>query len=405
MDHGNQKTAADVKGVASTDLKERDISQYSEYTADLRYPIKHKRKVPFDPMIRLGLEYRERFNEIRKMDYRLDAIILTAGDYFDLVKDVCSSNIHWSTSVEGNPLSHEDVRRISTSFLSGEKRKEKRDGPMQEILNHLYSHFTADRFRMPWDVDIVKATHRMLTDRTGITGTPGKIRDHDSVITGKDGFEYMIPCPAKSINEELTSLLSWTGESPYDPLVTATLFFHEFESIHPFTDGNGRTGRTLFQILLQELGLKNSKLCRSEEEILGSLTTYYGLLGYTDQTLDYRPMIMYISGSIHSAYVKALKEFEDKNVLKGLDEASKTIAIRSKREPWFSISDASSWVSLGDQRLAHKLNELVDMGVLEKGGRTKATRFRFKDPFAHLREDPQERIDEYTDGDHRKDGS
>jgi Fic family protein len=181
-------------------------------------------------------------------------------------------------------------------------------------------------------------------------------------------------------------LLSWLEESPYDPLVTATLFFHEFDSIHPFTDGNGRTGRTLFQILLQELGLKNSKLCRFEEEILGSLTTYYNLLGYTDQTQEYGPLIMYISESMHTAYRKAIVEFGGKNILREMDESSKTLAIRSKGASWFSISDASSWVSLGDQRIAHKLNELVEIGVLEKDGRTKSTRFRFKDPFACRKE-------------------
>ena len=393
MDYSNQDIVANIRRNSPPDFKERDLGQYSEYTQS-GYTVKHKRKVPFDPTVRLGLDYRERFNEIRNMDYRLDAIILTASEYLDFVKDVCSSNIHWSTSVEGNPLTQDEVRRISASFFSGEITKEKRDGPWQEILNHLHSHTVADRFKMPWNIDVIMITHKMLTDKTGIAGVPGKIRDHRSVIKGRDGSEYMIPCPPEHINEELTSLLSWLRESPYDPLVTATLFFHEFESIHPFTDGNGRTGRTLFQILLQELGLKNFKLCRFEEEILGSLTTYYNLLGYTDQTQDYRPLIMYISESIHTAYTKALEEFESKNILKRLDEASKTLATRSKGRSWFSISDASSWVSLGEQRVAHKLNELADMGVLEKEGRTKSTRFRFRDPFAYLKEGSRKGTDE-----------
>ena len=394
MNYRNQDTVTNLRGFIPGSRDGRDLSQYAEYRPT-GYPVKHKNKVPFGPVIRLGLDYRKRFNEIRNMDYKLDEIILTAADYLDFVKDVCSSNIHWSTSIEGNPLTQDEVRRISTSFFNGKKGKEKRDGPTQEILNHLYSHIAADKFRMPWDIDIVRNTHGMLTERTGIAGTPGKIRNHESVIRDKDGFEYMIPCPQNNIEEELKSLLSWLEVSPYDPLVTATLFFHEFESIHPFTDGNGRTGRTLFQILLQELGLKNSKLCRFEEEILGSLRTYYDLLGYTDQTQNYQPLIMYISESLHLAYAKATKEFGNKNVLKDLDEASKTLAIRSKRTSWFTISDASSWVSLGEQSISHKLNELVEMGVLEKNGKTKSTKFRFKDPFAYVKENSQKRIDDF----------
>jgi Uncharacterized conserved protein len=386
MNFRNRGAIADLHELSLR--SERNLSEYSKYKPT-GYPVKHKRKVPFEPMIKLGTDYRTRINGIIDMDHRLDEVILTAGDYLDFVKDVCSSNIHWSTSIEGNPLTQEEVRRISTSFFKGKKSSERRDGPTQEILNHLHSYIFADDFKMPWILNTIERTHGALTVGTGITGVPGKIRDHGSVIADKDGFEYMIPCPHNSIEEELESLLSWLESSPYDPIVTATLFFHEFESIHPFTDGNGRTGRTLFQILLQELGLKNSKLCRLEEEILGSLGTYYDLLGYTDQTQDYRPLIMYISESLHIAYVKATIEFESKNVLKDLDETSKTIAIRSKRESWFTISDVVSWVSIGEKRISQKLNELVEMDVLEKTGKTKSTKFKFRDPFAYLKEGPE----------------
>jgi len=387
MDYGNHNVT-NQRGTVPADL---GIKRYSECRPS-GYPVRHKRKVPFDPKIRLSREYREIFNGIRKMDYLLDEIILTAGDYLDFVKDVCSSNIHWSTSIEGNPLSQEDVGRISTLFFGGNTNDESRDGPTQEVLNHLHSYLSTDCFRLPWDTDTLKGTHQLLTERTGMNGTSGEIRTHGSVISDRDGFEYMIPCPPESIEEELDSLLLWLETSPYDPLVTATLFFHEFESIHPFTDGNGRTGRTLFQILLQELGLKNSKLCRFEETVLGSLGTYYDLLGYTDQTQDYGKLIMYLSESLHAAYVKVLGEFESKNVLKDMDGSSKMIAINSKRTSWFSISDASGWVSLGEQRTSQKLNELVALGILEKDGRTKSTRFRFRDPFANLKERSRKRI-------------
>jgi hypothetical protein len=79
---------------------------------------------------------------------------------------------------------------------------------------------------------------------------------------------------------------------------------------------------------------------------------------------------MYMSGSLHTAYKRAAKEFGDKNIPNGLDGVSKTLAARFERASWFSISDASSWVSPGDQRIAFKLKEPVDTGVLEKDGRT-----------------------------------
>ena len=367
----------------------RNPDAYSNYKPS-GYPVKHKRKVPFGPKVSLSLDHRKAFMNIISMDKKLDEVILTAGDYLDFVNDVYSSNIHWSVSIEGNPLTKEEVRRISTSFFKDPGYMEKKDGPKQEILNHLYSHFMADMFELPWNADTVKATHELLTKNTGINGEPGEFRRTEAIITDpKDGFVYMIPCPSGNIDEETSSLTDWLKVSPYDSLTTAVLFFHEFESIHPFTDGNGRTGRTLFQILLQEMGLKNSKLCRFEEEILGSLNTYYDLLGYTDQTSDYEPIIDYFTGALERSYENAVKEFGAKNILSRpeLDDTTRTIAVWSKERSWFTISEAAERISgAGEQTVRHKIGLLVDIGVLEKEGSTRATRFRFRDPFAHLKQ-------------------
>lgn len=365
----------------------RNLDAYSNYKAT-GYPVKHKRKVPFAPQIRLDQGYRRIFMNILEMDRKLNDVILTAGDYLDLVNDACSSNIHWSVSIEGNPLTPKEVKRISSSFFKDPGLIEKKDVHIQEILNHLHSYFAAELFRLPWDADKIRMTHKLLTERTGVGGAPGEFRKTDAAISDpKDGFVYMIPCPGSSIEEEINSLLEWLRLSPYDPVVTAVLFFHEFESIHPFTDGNGRTGRTLFQILLQELGLKNSKLCMFEEEILISLNAYYDLLSYADQTQDYEPLIGFISSALERAYERATKDFGAKNILNDMDEASRTLATRSKTErSWFTISEASKWVSsIGEQRTRQKLNGLVEAGVLEKEGSTRATKFRFKDPFAHIK--------------------
>ncbi|MCL1984384.1 MAG: Fic family protein [Methanomassiliicoccaceae archaeon] len=370
----------------------RNPDAYSEYKVT-NYPIRHKRKVPFAPQIKLSAVYRKAFMNILEMDRKLNEVILSAGDYLDLINDAYSSNIHWSVSTEGNPLTLREVRRISTSFFKDDNWDEKRDGPTQEILNHLYSYLRGDPYKLPWDKDTIRSIHRTITENTGIHGTPGEFRRTGAeLIDEKDGFVYMIPCPEKSIEEETDSLLDWLRTSPYDAVVTAAVFFHEFESIHPFTDGNGRTGRTSFHILIQEFGLKNAKLCRFEEEILRPRNTYYDLLGYTDATSDYEPLLNYFVGSLEKAYENASKVFDAKNVLKNMDESSKAIAIRSKKEGWFTISDAARWIpSLGEQRVRHKLNGLVDMDVIEKEGKTRSTRFRFKDPLHFLKRKDDDR--------------
>lgn len=352
------------------------------------YPVRHKRGFPFNPTIRLSLDYRKLFMEIQKMDDELDRFILGDEDYMELVDDAFSANIHWSTSIDGNPLSQEEVRQISTEILSGKGRIGKAEGPYQEIVNHLYSYIFKDMISLPWNQDSIKEIHRILMRNVGYPLQTGGIRKERSCVTDKDGFEYFTTCPPENIGEELDSLLEWLNTSPYDSVVTSAVFLHELESIHPFHDGNGRIGRVILHMLLQELGLKNVKLCKVDKEILSDPERYYTLLAETDRSGDYEPFITYVANAVHLAYSNAVREFGRNDVLRDLDDASRTLAVRSKGAEMFTVSQANDWVDgLSEQSVRNKLNELTNMGILIKEGRTRATRFRFNDPIIPVREE------------------
>lgn len=373
------------------DRYQRDYSVYRP----AGYPVRHRRKVPFQPNVRLGLGYRRLLDRIRVIDAELERIILSDRDYLELVKDSFSSNIHRSVSLEGNPLTEKEVRRISTSFLEGRLNDLDTDNHTQEILNHLYFFLFKEKFSLPWNLETVEQVHSIITMGIGLGTKPGAFRKERSCVRGEDGFEYFIPCPPEHVEEEMVSLLDWLNHSPYDEVLTATIFFHEFESIHPFDDGNGRAGRTLFHMLLQEMGLKNSSLCKFEKEVLGSLDLYYGLLAYTDESGDYGPLILYVTESLLHAYEEALDSLQGKNVLKNLDETSKNLVIRAKGSSWFSVPDAAGWLGpMSEQTIRRRLVQLEDMGVIERKGRTRSLRFRFKDPFIDLREDRRKRFEQ-----------
>ncbi len=365
---------------------------YSKYTVE-GYPVKHKKKDPFKPDLMLSREYHEMVDRIRFLDSRLDEMILSDRDYLSLVTDAYSTNIHWSVKIEGNNLPLEEVKRITKRFTEGQYGNEVRNGPTQEILNHLYSFIVKDTFQLPWTLETIVSVHKTLMMGVDPKVIPGELREHEACVKGEDGFEYFIACPPKHIVPELNSLLSWLEYSPFDPVCTSVLFFHEFESIHPFSDGNGRAGRTLLQILLQERGLKNSKLCKFDLELLKETEIYYTLLAYTDATMNYTPFIMYVAEALLRSYEEAVKLFEAKDRLKDLDEVTKTIAKRSKSFRNFSVADANSWVpTVQDQTVRSKLNQLVSYGILEKEGNTRATRYRLKDPFKEIRKEIEKKI-------------
>ena len=151
--------------------------------------------------------------------------------------------------------------------------------------------------------------------------------------------------------------------------------------------GNGRVGRTLFHILVQELGLENFGLCRLEDKLLAVNHRYYSLLEYTDATGNYTPICRFFVDCILEAYDEALKEFSAKDTLKDMDENARTIALAARDlGEWFSVSDAAGWIGAGDQTARMRLSELTEMKVLEREGNTRATRYRFLDPFGKVKE-------------------
>ena len=365
-----------------TNLQEnkRDYSGFRP----IGYPVRHRRKVPFNPTLSLGKAYRGIIRKIRELDRVLDDILLSSEDYLELANDAFSDNIHRTTRIEGNRLSLDAVKDMTGRFSRGE-RVEVDSGDRQEIVNQLYMTFSNEEWELPWNKEMMMLAHRkMLKDVNGIV--PGKIREEDVSVVGPDGTEFFRACPPGSIDEELESLIEWLNGSPYDEIITATIFFHEFESIHPFRDGNGRAGRLFFQLLLQELGLRNCRLCKYEKEILGNPSVYYDLLAYTDSTGVYSQLVMYVAESLLTAYENTVKLFTERDLLSRMDERERTIIQNARAVRSFTITEASEWTpDIGLQTLRDCIDGLVDMDIIEKYGRTKGLRYSFKDPFFDVR--------------------
>lgn len=350
-----------------------------------KQPLRHKRKVPFRPYPALPTWYRGLVSEIRRRDYDLDQYIISSRDYIKLAEDAYASNVHWTTRIEGNPLSQEDVAKITGRFSSG-RYDETNPGNIQEIINHLYPMFVTNPVgRMP-TLKTAEKVHTLLMEGTGFRGIPGELRDVEVSVQTSGGEDLFICCPPAHVREESESLFDWLMSSPFDPVCTAALFFHEFESIHPFLDGNGRTGRTLMRMVLQAGGFGNCALCRFEEKMLKRNNVYYDLLAYTDETGDYTPFVCYTAEALLQSYTEANELFSQKDLVKDMDEVSRTLAYNAKDYGTFTLADARVWIpSVSDQTLRNRLNGLEGVGILRKDGHGKGMSYAFNDPFAEVK--------------------
>ncbi len=137
--------------------------------------------------------------------------------------------------------------------------------PQREVLNYRRALQQGAASKLPLSLRLIRDLHHTLM--SGVRGkdrTPGEFR-RTQVAIGTD--HRFVPPPPENLLEYLDPLEKYfhVKKSRYDPLVDCFLIHYQFETIHPFSDGNGRVGRLLLAIMLKQLcGLSKPWLYMSE---------------------------------------------------------------------------------------------------------------------------------------------
>lgn len=104
----------------------------------------------------------------------------------------------------------------------------------------------------------MREIRRAPLNRGSNSGIAGRVRDSQNWIGANNhnpcGAD-LVPPPPEEMGPLLDDLARFTGEIVLPPLVQAAVAPAQFETIHPFEDGNGRTGRALVQVILRRRGL------------------------------------------------------------------------------------------------------------------------------------------------------
>jgi Fic family protein len=165
-----------------------------------------------------------------------------------------------SSRVEGLHVGLRDLARAEVRAGSGVKPSPS----VQEILGNIDAMELAvdqaagaDRLSQVQIEDI----HRALLAKTPVARIGGVVRDKQNWVGGNDynpcGADF-VPPPPESVAALLADLCQAIAEEHLPPLMQAALVHAQFETIHPFLDGNGRTGRALVHVILRRRGLTPS---------------------------------------------------------------------------------------------------------------------------------------------------
>jgi Fic family protein len=139
-------------------------------------------------------------------------------------------------------------------------------------------------------IDILDA-HQTLMQGDSIDGRyAGQLRDVQNWIGGSDHSPLgavHIPPPPATVRPYMEDLLVFANRDDIDPVAQAALAHAQFESIHPFTDGNGRIGRALINAILRRRGITRRIVVPIASAMLAERDRYFALVnGYRDGNAD-----------------------------------------------------------------------------------------------------------------------
>ena len=192
-----------------------------------------------------------------------------------------------SSRIEGLELSQ---RRLAEAEAA---REGGRDETARSVLGNVAAMEEAVRLghlAKPLKVADVLAIHRVLMLATTTPGIAGKLRDGQNWIGGNrfnPGQADFVPPPPEYVPDLMKDLASFLNRSDMPALVQAAVAHAQFETIHPFADGNGRVGRALIHVVLRRRELAPRFVPPVSLVLAGDSRGYIaGLTAYRDGRIE-----------------------------------------------------------------------------------------------------------------------
>lgn len=160
-----------------------------------------------------------------------------------LHRELRIKTIHSSLIIEGNKL---DERAV-TAILDG-KRVLGDQKDILEVENAKHAYDLIDSLD-PFSVEDLLKAHRVMMD--GLVNEAGCFRSGNVGVFDGDVLIHS-GTPAAYVPEVTADIFNWLGSTTMHPLLASCIFHFEFEFCHPFSDGNGRTGRLWHTLLLSK---------------------------------------------------------------------------------------------------------------------------------------------------------
>jgi len=304
-----------------------------------------------------------------------------------------------SSQIEGTQASLEDL----FEYESGQKPEKIND--VGEVVNYVKAlNYGIERLdRLPMSIRLIKEIHSVLLK--GVRGsdkTPGEFRQTQNWI-GPPGSmladaTFVPPAPYDTIKTMGDLEIFLHADNDLPALINCALIHYQFETIHPFLDGNGRLGRLLVTFYLYWKGLLRRPLLYLSYFFKRHRQEYYDRLNMVRESGNYEQWIKFflkgiaqVSDSTVEASRGILKLQTDHRNLLWQKKISSPLAVGLLEKlfytPFISVTDVAKAFSISYQRASLLVSQFEKMRILrEVTGKKRDKRYVYDKYIAILSE-------------------
>ena len=261
---------------------------------------------------------------------------------------------------------------------------------VEEVSNYVKAiQYGLSRLKegFPLCLRLLKEIHGLLlSGGRGMTKCPGEIRTAQNWIGGtRPGNALFVPPPADHLMECLGNFETFLNDKSLPTLIKAALAHLQFETIHPFLDGNGRLGRLLITLLLCEGGLLEHPTLYLSLYLKRHYTVYFSLLQEVRNHGTWETWLEFFLDGVTASSKKAIQTAERINrVLEADLEKIQTLGRARfscievfehlKQLPQVTVPGLSDALSMSAPTARTAINHLISLGILKESSGKKRDR-------------------------------
>jgi len=260
-----------------------------------------------------------------------------------------SLTLEWtynSNSIEGNTLTLQETKMvIEEGFtIKGKSLREHFEAVNHQEAIELVESLVSDNYILK-ETDILNI-HELVLQKIE-KDFAGRFRTSGVRISGAN----FVPPNALKIDEYITELTDWTNTSDINIVLKSAIFHHRFVWIHPFFDGNGRTARLLFNLLLMKEGFPPAIILKNDRK------KYYDALNFANNG-DYSKLFLLIlqaSERSLNIYLGSLKNtYDDYQPISTIIEEEKLpygqeyISLLARKGKIDAFKEGRNWLTTKD---------------------------------------------------------